>query len=172
MKTITKLSLSLTLLSFLVAPLALAEEKENDKPPIGCRDVGYRFDLKTLDLLPDIEGDSQSMYVLYNTSGQSVNLYQMRKEESARSTFLNHVIGPKQWAVLSTSEKKVKFACSVPKSKSEYGEVIDCAETLRVCEYVNVRYGMNNRGNYWLINSSSKNGAIREIVHYGIIPGA
>lgn len=176
MKTITKNCLtSALLLSLFVASNvnAAIEEtgKEDNKPPIGCRNAGYHFELKTLHLKPGESGDNQSMYVLYNELTQPVNLYQMRDEESSRSMFLNHVLGPHEWGVLSTSEKRVKFICSIPNKKSPYGEVVDCATTLRVCEYTNVRYGLNNRGNYWLINSATKGSAINTIIHYGIIPG-
>ncbi|MFC3909179.1 endopeptidase IV [Legionella dresdenensis] len=163
-------SLSILLCAFTAAN-AFAAEKEDDRNPIGCRDVGYQFDLKTLQLLPHNAGAGQSMYFIYNSSPQTVTLYQMRGEDSSRSMYLNHAIGGKQWAVLSTSERKMKYICATPDSKSRYGKITDCSEMLRVCEYINVKYGLNNRGNYWLVNSNTKNGAIREVVHYGIIPG-
>ena len=41
---------------------------------------------------------------------------------------------------------------------------------LKVCEYVRVKYGMNNSSNPWLVRSNASSGAIREVVQYGIIP--
>ncbi|KTD31093.1 MULTISPECIES: hypothetical protein [Legionella] len=178
MNTITKnisVSLFLTLLSVGIANAKSEKEekaeKDDNKPPIGCYNSGYQFELEALHLHPGGNGQNQSMYFLFNTLGQPVNLFQMRDEESSRSMYLNHVIGPHEWGILSTNEKKVKFICSVPSKKSPYGQVVDCAQTLRVCEYTNVRYGLNNRGNYWLANSSTRNGAVNAVVHYGIIPG-
>lgn len=147
-----------------------AEEKEDDRFPSGCRDTGYQFELKTVQLLPHTTASRQSMYFLYNSLPEKVTLFQMRDGESSRSMFLNHVISPRQWAVLSTSEKKVKYICTVPEKNSRYGKIIDCKESLKVCEFTNVKYGLNNRGNYWLVNSNTKNGALREVVRYGIIP--
>ncbi|RMX22101.1 endopeptidase IV [Legionella jordanis] len=185
MKTKTQLKKSLLLLSALCVVMGAAEAKkstadkdpqavkeaDNMKNPIGCYDTGYQFDLKTLHLLPSMAGKRQSLYFIFNALNQPVNLYQMRDGESSRSLYLNHSINARQWAGLSTTEKKVKFICTVPEAKNPYGKIVDCAESLKVCEYTNVRYGLNNRGNFWIVNSNDKNGAIRDVVHYGVIPG-
>ncbi|MFA5960639.1 MAG: endopeptidase IV [Tatlockia sp.] len=187
MKTIKQCSeiLLLSLLAFGVAhatPKQNAEadteieskatvEKDNGKPPIGCRNTGYDFVLQTLHLSPGGNGLNQSMYFLYNQSNQAITLYQMRSEDSARSLYLNHVIGAHEWGIFSTGEKQVKYICTVPNRNMTYGQVVDCAQSLTVCEYVNVKYGLNNRGNFWLANSSTRNGAVNAVVHYGIIPG-
>lgn len=145
-------------------------EKENTRNPLGCYEVGYAFNLKTLKLQPRKVGASQSLYVLFNKSNQTINLFQMRDEDSARSTYLNHTINAKQWSVLATNEPMVKYICSVAEGKSSYGRIVDCQDALQVCEYTNVKYGLNNQGNYWIVNSFSKNDAVRAIVRYGIIP--
>ena len=33
-----------------------------------------------------------------------------------------------------------------------------------------VKYGLNNKGNYWLVGSNTSGGAVNEVLHYGIIP--
>ncbi len=155
---------------FSVMNIGYAAEKRDDKSPLGCRDVGYKFELKTLDLLPEEAGERQSLYFIFNALPQSVNLYQMLKDDSTRSMYLNHVIRARQWAVLSTSEKELKYICTVDDAKLSYGKIVDCAESLKVCEYARVKYGMNNKGNYWLVNSNTSGGAVNEVLHYGIIP--
>lgn len=175
MKNTIKIYLSnVFLISMLLGSDAFAakeaKEVEDNRMPLGCYNAGYQFDLKTLRLLPGEAGERQSMYFIFNTLNQKISLYQMRNEESSRSMYLNHVINARQWAVLSTSEKQVKFICTVPEAKSNYGKIVDCSESVQVCEYTNVRYGLNNRGNYWIVNSNTRNGALREVVHYGIIP--
>lgn len=145
-------------------------EKDDNRNPQGCEDTGYQFNLNTLQLLPREAGLTQSMYFLKNTANQKLTLYQMREEDSSRSMYLNHQIGLGEWAVFSTTETKVNFICTVPDGKSSYGKIVNCADNIKVCEYPRVKYGMNNRGNYWLVNSTTKNGAIREVVRYGIIP--
>ena len=148
---------------------SIAQDSE-EKRPLGCRDLGYQFELKVLRLLTAEKGDRQSLYFLYNKQAKPVNLYQMRQEDSTRTMYLNHVIKPHQWAVLSTSEKNVQYICTLNDAKSNYGKVVDCADSLNVCEYARVKYGMNNRGNYWVVDSNSRGGAVNDVLRYGIIP--
>ena len=147
------------------------EAKDLDRFPIGCRPVGYDQSLKVLSLFPGKEGALQSMYFVFNRLSDNVSLYQMRDKDSEYSTRYNHTIKPKSWAVLATGEPLVKFICTLGDGKESYGQIVDCGETLKVCEYVNVKFGLNNKGNFWIVDSNSRNGAVSEVVHYGIIPG-
>lgn len=126
--------------------------------------------MRTLKLLPAQAGEKQSLYFIFNSLSQNINLYQIRKDDSTRRTHLNHVIRAQQWAVLSTDETELKYICTVDHAKLSYGKIINCAESLKVSEYVRVKYGMNNAGNHWLVNSNTSRGTIREVVQYGIIP--
>jgi len=174
MKT-NKKSLKFASLLFLslvatVPGFAATAVKEDNRYPLGCKDVGYKFKLKVLNLLPEEAGEQQSLYFIFNALPQAINLYQMRKDDSTRSMYLNHVIRAQQWAVLSTSEKELKYICTVDDAKQSYGKIVDCSQSLKVCEYARVKYGMNNKGNYWVVNSNSRGGAVNEVIHYGIIP--
>ncbi|MBN9229867.1 MAG: endopeptidase IV [Legionella sp. 40-6] len=145
--------------------------REEMRFPIGCRPVGYDFYLRVVSLHPGKEGALQSLYFFYNTLPQTISLYQMRDEDSEYSTRVNHTIGPNQWAALATGEPSVKFICTLGDGKQAYGKIVDCAQTLKVCEYVNVKFGLNNKGNFWVSNGNTRNGAVSDVVHYGIIPG-
>lgn len=147
------------------------EVKDNHRFPIGCRPVGFEQSLKVLSLFPGREGALQSMYFFFNQSPQPVSLYQMNDQTSAYSTRFNHTIRGNSWAVLATGEPLVRFICSQGDGKADYGKILDCAETIKVCEYVNVKFGLNNKGNLWIVDSNTRNGAVNEVVHYGIIPG-
>ncbi len=190
MNIITKtriLSISLLVLSGLLsAPLQAAhkkqsrddveqaeakKEKDNERYPIGCRPVGYKESLKVISLFPGKEGALQSMYFFFNTQPQTISLYQMRDKDSEYSTRYNHSIKARSWAVLATGEPLVKFICTLGDGKAAYGQIVDCAETIKICEYVNVKFGLNNKGNFWIVDSNTRNGAVNEVVHYGIIPG-
>ena len=161
-------ALLLTLLTSV--GVGYAAEKSADKPPLGCRDVGYKFELNVLNLLPAEAGEKQSLYFIFNSLAKPINLFQMLKDDSTRSMYLNHMIHPQQWAVLSTSEKELKYICTIDDPKSSYGKIIDCSKSVKVCEYARVKYGLNNKGNYWLVNSNTSGGAVNEVIHYGIIP--
>jgi hypothetical protein len=146
-------------------------EKKENRFPIGCQPVGFAQDLKVVSLFPGKEGALQSMYFFYNKRPETISLYQMRDKDSEYSTRYNHSIRANSWAVLAVGEPHVKFLCSQGDGKKEYGKILDCAETIKVCEYVHVKFGLNNKGNYWIVDSNSRNGAVNEVVHYGIIPG-
>ncbi|HFE8340661.1 TPA: endopeptidase IV [Legionella pneumophila] len=148
-----------------------AEKKDNGKFPLGCTAVGYQQNLKVLTLLPGKEGALQSMYFIYNTLPETVSLYQMHDKESLYSYWLNHSIRGNSWAVLAAGEKEVKFICTLGDGKKSYGKILDCADVIKVCEYVNVKFGLNNKGNFWIVDSNTRNGAVSQVVHYGIIPG-
>ncbi len=153
--------------------LSAAEEEEAgdaSKSPLGCRDVGYQYQLNVVNLLPEAAGDRQSLYFLFNRTNKPLKLYQMRGEESTRSMYLNHVIRPQQWGVLATSEKEVKYICTTEDSKTRFGKIVNCADSIKVCEYARVKFGLNNRGNYWVVGSNSRGGAVGEVIRYGIIP--
>jgi hypothetical protein len=173
MKKNNKVFCALSLLGFLSMATegysAKSIEKE-DKSPLGCKDVGYQFELKTLNLLSAKAGEEQSLYFIFNALAKNINLYQMLKDDSTESMYLNHVIHPRQWAVLSTSQKELKYICTVDDGKASYGDIVDCAESIKVCEYARVKYGMNNKGNVWIVNSNTSGGAVREVLNYGIIP--
>lgn len=157
------------------AVLASAESYENSfkskiKSPLGCKNVGYEYDLNTLTFLPESIGERQSLYFVYNRLGKSINLYQMLKSSSTRNTFLNQTIHPNKWTVLATGEKQLKYICTVNDGKSKFGRVVDCSKSLKVCEYTRVKFGLNNRGNYWLGNGTTRGSAVGSVVRYGIIP--
>lgn len=146
------------------------KDKENSRYPIGCRPVGFKQSLRVLSLYPGKEGAMQSMYFFYNQLPQTVSLYQMRDLDSPYSMRFNHSIRGNSWAVLATGEPLLKYTCTLGDGKTSYGKIVDCAETIKVCEYVNVKFGLNNKGNFWIVDSNTRNGAVSEVVHYGIIP--
>lgn len=158
---------------FVCADSAESYENRFSSPirsPLGCKDTGYQFDLNVVKIKTSTDGDRQSLYFIYNKLGQTVKLYQMQKSTSTRKTFLNHEIRPNKWSVLATGEKELQYICAVNDSHSKFGRVVSCAKSLKICEYTRVKFGLNNRGNYWIVNSASRGGAVGGVVRYGIIP--
>ena len=143
---------------------------DESKSPLGCRDLGYKYNINVLEIEPEAEGDRQSLYFLYNRLNKPVNLYQKLGDNSVRSMPLNHVINGQQWSVLSTSQKQMKYICAVDETPTKHGNVVSCADTIKVCEYARVKYGLNNKGNYWFSSSTNRNRAVADVLHYGIIP--
>ena len=148
------------------------EEKLEDtsKSPLGCRDVGYQYQLSTIELKPHSVGDKQSLYFFYNHLSQPVKLYHMLGDSTSHETFLNHTIAPKQWAVLATGMEQVKYMCAVHADDGSLGTMTPCQDSIKVCEFARVKFGLNNKGNFWIVNGNTRAGAVSEVVHYGIIP--
>lgn len=170
-----KIIISTAALINSITIFASAESYENSvknpmKSPLGCKDVGYKYELNTLNILPESIGERQSLYFVYNKLSKPVNLFQMLKSSSTRNTFLNNTIRPNSWSVLATSEKELKYICTVNDNKEKFGKIIDCSKSLKICEYTRVKFGLNNRGNYWLGNGTTRGSAVGSVVRYGIIP--
>ncbi|MEI6095880.1 MAG: endopeptidase IV [Gammaproteobacteria bacterium] len=147
------------------------------KSPLGCRDAGhdYTWNIVRLNHVADPnelgqEEGGQALYFLYNRTKQPIYLNQILRDDSTRSTYLNHMILPQQWAVLATNQKELRYICSVNSEKSKYGKIVNCQDSLKVCEYVRVKFGMNNRGNFWIVESANRGSAVGQVVRYGIIP--
>jgi hypothetical protein len=144
--------------------------EDTSKSPLGCRDLGYQYRLNTIVLQPHREDANPSLYFFYNRLSQPVKLYHMLGDKTGHTTFLNHTIAPKQWASLATGQASVKYLCAIHADKDNLGDMINCAESIKVCEFARVKFGLNNRGNFWIVKGNTRAGAVSEVVHYGIIP--
>jgi len=163
------------LLSILLPGICLgAVKKENEEDsnrfPLGCKPVGSRFELRTLHILPKEVGEQQSLYFFHNESNKPVKLYQMRAVDNPGNLYLNHVISGSHWGALATSEPDLRYACAIDDGKTPGGLLVDCASVLRVCEFARVKFGLNNRGNFWFVSNGARNSAVRDVTAYGIIP--
>lgn len=159
----------------LSLPLSAASKdkvptKDMQRPPLGCYPKGYYFDLKTLNLLAERDHDIQALYFFQNRLKVPIRLYQMRSDDTPEMIYLNQTIPPQQWAALSISAKKAMFLCTIPDKNSSYGKIVNCADGLQVCSYTNARYGLNNRGNYWLPNMGTSGEVVQSVIRYGMIP--
>jgi len=148
----------------------LTKVEDTSRRPLGCRDLGYNYLLDTLEIQPHAVGDKQSLYFFYNELSQPVKLYHMVGDNTAHSTFLNHTIAPKQWAVLATGQSKVKYLCALHADDGSLGTMTSCKQSIKVCEFARVKFGLNNRGNFWVVQGNTRAGAVSEVVQYGIIP--
>ncbi len=140
-----------------------------DKLPRGCMNEGYEFKFKMLNLYPPKAGNSDSIYVIYNNYSRPVYLFQARGKDTYQGNELNGRILPKKYALYAGNEDEVKFICTIPNKKYLYGEIVDCQDKLKVCEYSGVLFGMNNRGNYWMVDSAGKGRAIKQSIRHGVI---
>jgi hypothetical protein len=162
----------LIVICLLFADSAMAKKsKSKDKGPLfptGCRVTGFSFNHYVLNLHPHQAGNQQSLYYIHNESNQLIRLYHVQDTEKPYIIHLNNTIKPGQWSAFATADKDVKFICTVIKKNSKKRRIVDCAKKLKVCEYPNVEFAINNYGNYWAVSSNSKKGTTRSIVRQGI----
>ncbi len=137
--------------------------------PNGCTSVGHSYSHYTLDLNLDAAGQTHSLYFIYNKSTRTVRFYQMRSDDDGYVMNLNNEIHQFQWGVFAINDHDTKFICTNYDSDYNYGKIIDCETALVVCEYPNVKFAINNYGNYWAVPSSSRSAAIRSVVRQGIL---
>ena len=168
----TKTNLILLILVILPFMILSSEAIARLKPlelPRGCHNEGYSFNDKTLNLFPAKKGNNDSVYFIYNRSNSTVSLYQLKNANEHMGLNINNKIRANQWGVYSSDETNVRFACTKPSHQYPHGKLVDCGQNLKVCEYTNVKYGLNNRGNYWMARSASKNSAIRRAMKIGVL---
>lgn len=137
--------------------------------PNGCRSVGYSFKHYTLILKPNLKGHSQSLYFIHNKTSQPLTFYQMRTGNEAYIMHLNNKIQPWQWGVFATDEKQVRFICATPSTTSDYGQIVNCENVVELCEYPNVKFSINNHGNYWAVPSDEKIKARNNVIKQGVL---
>lgn len=137
--------------------------------PRGCHDEGYSFHHKSLTLMPSKAGKNDSVYFVYNNSGNTINLFQLKSAKDNMGLNINNKIRPYNWGVYSSDESLVRFACTIPSNKYDHGQLVNCQERLKVCEYTHVKYGLNNRGNYWMSRSNTRSGALKRVNQLGVL---
>jgi hypothetical protein len=171
----------ITLMSVLTTPVLAAKVEppstpapvvieDTAKSPLGCRDLGYEYRLNTLVLKPHREDANPSLYFFYNRLSQPVKLYHLVGDKTGQTTFLNHTVQPRQWAALAIGQTDYKYLCAIHADKDNLGDMINCQDSIKVCEFAKVKFGLNNRGSFWIVKGNTRAGAVSEVVHYGIIP--
>lgn len=140
-----------------------------DRLPNGCMNEGYSFKYNMVYLHPSEAGNYDSVYFFFNDSNESITLLQAKKVGKYHITELNNRIHARQWGVYSTDEDEVKFICTKRSAKFRHGDIVDCSKHLKICEFSDVLYGLNNRGNFWMVNSTTRNSAVRGAIRYGVL---
>lgn len=140
-----------------------------DKLPRGCMNEGYSFKYNMAYLHPSQAGNYDSVYFFFNDSNRDITLLQAKKVGAYHVTELNNRIRAGQWGVYSTDEDEVRFICTTRSAKFRHGDIVDCEKHFKICEFSDVLYGLNNRGNFWMVNSTTRNSAVRGAIRYGVL---
>ena len=154
------------LLGLTVSHDALAAKRKPRRFPNGCRQLGFQFEGRLLTLVPAREElpNPQTLYFLHNTSGRSIHIKAEKSTDQPFTPSYENYIGVNRWAAFAMDLKTVAFTCNTGR-----GEVINCGDTLELCQYNNVKFSDSNGGNYWVVKSLPRYGAIHKAINIGIL---
>lgn len=163
--------ISLMFLMALIATSthAIAARRNKRQFPHGCRKIGYSFRDQLLVLQPDETNTKpQTLYFIKNTSHRDIFLTIEKLPEQIFLPSFRNEIRANQWGAFATDERVMHFRCTTAPRHGEE-ETIDCADTLALCQYNNVKFADHNHGNYWVVNSDSLRNTIRTSIRKGIL---
>ncbi|MGD9152794.1 MAG: enhanced entry protein [Gammaproteobacteria bacterium] len=143
--------------------------KQKLRFPVGCKPTGYKFDFYNVVFKPSALRYSQTVYFIRNVSGRPVYMLQVHDGSEPYIIYMNGLIVPNKWSVLSVSEDQVKYICTNYTKANRNHRVINCQNALNICEFSRSRFGTNHRGTYWLTMNQSREAAVRITRFHGIL---
>lgn len=165
------MAMSVALLNLSFAAKTTAAKTTPQKPyPTGCKQVGYGFANGVLVLTPYHKNidQKQVIYFIQNISKQEIVFSDQRDGNTPYIMHNDNTLKPDQWGVYA-ADVTTKFMCSNKDKTQTLQSIVDCENTVKVCEYANVKFAPNNRGNYWATTDMSMSGAVTEIIHQGVL---
>jgi len=153
---------------FGLLTLNVAIAKKQIRFPVGCTNVGHKFDLYNVILTPTSRRLPQTVYFIHNISKESIYLHQEKQKDKLYTTRINGNISANQWSVLAVAEKQMKFACTTLDRRKKNHELISCEKVLDICEFRQSNFGINHRGTYWLLLNKSRKTAMKMTRDYGV----
>lgn len=151
---------------------ALANNNNHKKTirfPIGCKKMGYRFDLYNVLFTASNQRKSQTVYFIHNISQKPVQLLQSVTGNEPYTLYINGKINPNRWSVFAVSGRNLKYTCTHYNQSRKQHRVINCRHVLEICEFPKTRFGTNHRGTYWLAFNQSRKSAVDLARFHGIL---
>lgn len=178
-RNMKRIIITVIIFSIMLFSLGFAAKKASVKDPTkepvqayptGCSPIGFKFSNGVLVLAPvhKAEAQQQVIYFIQNKSKQDILFTDQRDSNLPYIMHNNNSLKSNLWAVFA-ADSKTKFICSKTDKAQTVQSILDCEDLVKVCEYANVKFALNNRGNYWATSNMSMSEAIREIVHQGIL---
>lgn len=139
--------------------------------PRGCESVGHQFSQQDLILKPKVADDAkspQTLYMLKNTSRQTIIVRNHVNKEMIVAPVWEATIYRNRWAAFATNKAITKFQCQ-SQSRTKKKIAVNCEEVLDVCQYPRAKFSISNFGTYWVTSNQSLSGAIRQASRKGIL---
>lgn len=156
--------LVLALMALVVTPV---QAKKNREFPLGCKQVGFQFKRGHLVLKPD--NPSEPLLTIFFIHNRSDHPVQMAVVANPRDPFpvdQENVLEPDGWGAFVQNEPEVTFYCA---AKDDSHHHMDCAEVLSACQYPNAKFAEHNTGTYWIATADTRNKAVKETIHAGVL---
>jgi hypothetical protein len=141
------------------------EQIEKTRFPMGCRDMGFRFENNQLILHQIPEGLVQTVYLMHNRAPFSVTLWV--DPPSRFYPDYEKTIKPDAWVAFARDLSEVIFHCKAKESQAD--ETIDCSEAIEICNYNNAKFPDSNFGTYWITNSKNQSDTINSVIKKGVL---
>lgn len=167
MKLISQSIVAVVIALFCVNSFAV--EKKKLRYPLGCKPVGYSFQYFNVMFKPTAKYHPQTLYFVKNISNRDINMMQARKGDEDYVVYMRNTIKPNRWSALALDEKNAKFICTNKNKKQKTHAVVNCRKVLDICEFTQVRFGTNHRGNYWVTHNKSMRGAYNATKWHGVL---
>lgn len=159
--------------SCLIFNAASANKKQPEKKirfPVGCKQMGYKFDLYNVIFEPSTKKYSQTIYFIRNKSlNMVIHLLQANDGSEPYIIHIDGNIYPNKWSVLAVSEHKIKYICTSYNKRYDDYRVLNCQDVLDICEFPRARFGTNHRGTYWLTLNQSRRSATNIARFHGVL---
>lgn len=153
------------LISSLAFPLSSLARKRLF--PHGCRQKGFEFQDGLLLLNSEQADNTQTFFLIHNKTEYKVELKVDKSPNDKFTPSHQNTIRPYQWGAFAMSDPSVNFACYL--SSSYHGHYrIDCANSVELCQYNNVKFASHNGGTFWVVSSKSLQSTIRHAIKIGI----
>lgn len=133
--------------------------------PRGCEVTGYGFSQPFLVLN---EKGQQAFYLLQNRTSYTIELehYETHKEVFMSPSLATQVAA-NHWAAFASDVDNFYFKC-YRKINNETRTLIDCRDTLEVCQYPRAKFALSNMGNYWVSTDKPLSQVITDASRKGI----
>lgn len=142
--------------------------KDNVKLPVGCKKVGYKFDLFNVIFKPSFEKRSQAIYFIHNISGRQIYLHEAGADDGPYIMHLNGTIDTAHWSVFALSKKTMKFNCAYFDRSKKMHEVTSCKNALAICQFPRAKFGPNQHGTYWVLYNATRKEAMGITKEHGV----
>lgn len=156
-------------LLFNSASAIKAQKKNKIRFPIGCKQLGYKFDFYNVIFTPSNKVYPQTVYFIKNISNRTIRMLHVHNGDEPYIVHVDGTIAPNRWSVLAVSEPKIKYVCTNYNKRKNDHRVINCKNILDICEFPRARFGTNHRGTYWLAVNQSRRSAVRATRYHGVL---